>query len=334
LSRKKKAIFLLLIIFISQNVVRAQSTSLEVFPKFAQPGDKVLINIQSIPREEIDLILSFNGNLNVTDNEFIYTMESLEIPQNIKVFQIEAENVALLRFAVIINEVPVTQTIQGMEGYATISGKNILPGKYWVQISGIPSIGYDEVKFNVTARINIITDNQGEYTLTYDTTGFPSGVLTVKADSIMTQVVLENRKYEPPKRYNLVIEPFSIPEKFIQGKELELIYKVTSLEDDVPGFLVHFRVENEILDQEKIHNISVNEAILYNVLWTPESSGLKVIQAVVDPTNLIDETEELDNISQQMIKVEKNKNIIIYLVVSLPIAILIYFFSRFLIRKT
>jgi hypothetical protein len=334
LSGRKKTILLLLIILISQKVSHAQVTSLEIIPNDPKPGDNVQITIQSTPRNKVDLILSFKGNLNVSNNEFIYTMENLEIPHNITVFQVEAENVGLLRLAVIVNEVPVTQTIQGTKGYATISRNNILPGKYWVQISGIPSVGFDKVKFNVTAHTSVITDNQGEYISSYDITGFPSGEFIVKADSMTKKVILKNRKYILPKSYNIVIEPFSIPEKFIQGKELELTYKITNLGEDVSGFLVQFSVENEILDQEEINDIKVNETILYNVLWTPKSSGLKEIQAIVDPTNLIVETEELDNISKQMIKVEEKKNLITYLIVLLPIAIFVYFFSRFLSKNT
>lgn len=325
---RKKTITLLFLIFISQKFALAQVTSLEIIPNNPEPGDELLISIHSVPKDEVELILSFNGNLNVSDNEFIFTMENLEIPHNITAFQVEAENVELLRLAVIINEVPVTQTIQGIEGFATISRNNISPGKYWVQISGIPAMGYDEIKFNVTARTTIITDSQGEYISTYDITGFPSGDFIVNADSMIKKIVLKNRKHTPAKSYNLVIEPFSIPEKYVKGIELELIYKITSLRDDIHGFLVQFSVEDEILDQDEINTITVNETILYTVFWTPKSSGFKVIQAVVDPTNLIIETEELDNFSKQMIKVEENRNIITYLIVSLPIVIVVYFFSR------
>jgi hypothetical protein len=321
--------FFLLLILILTNpcLTRAQVNSLEITPTEPKPGDMLLIVINANPMEKVEVILTFKGYLNVSNNEFLYTIEHLEVPHNITEFQVEAENVEFLRLAVIINEIPITQTIESTDGLATITRNDINPGNYWVQISGIPKNGFKEINFNINAKTTITTDSQGKYTTTYNITSFPTGEIIVKADSLTQKIKLKNKK--PTPTHNLVIEPFSIPDKFVKGNQIELIYKIINFGNDVSEFFIQFSVDDEIVDQYEINVLLANETRLYHVYWTPKTSGQKVLQTVIDSTNQIKETEELDNISKQIIEVEENMNLLRYLILSLPILIASYIFIRY-----
>jgi len=299
----------------------AQVTSIEITPSAPKTGDVISITLQSIPNDKVDVAVSYYTVLTPINDEFTFTLESFEISQNLENLQIEAENVELLRVAVIINGIPVTQTIQGEDGFAKALQDLISPDIYWMQVSGVSTVGSEHVFVNVSAQSSILTDVRGKYITKYDTTGFPPGEIFVKADTYKRKILLQNDKPPLPIPCNIMIELHSIPETFQLNNEYELSYNINNQGDNITGLLVQFMVDNETTLQEEIQGLQGNHTQIYTVKWIPTQSGTHLLQVIVDPNNEIHETNEGDNISKHVVNVEETRNISIILIVAVPLVL-------------
>ena len=313
--------------FLFPHFTNAQVTSIEITPSYPKPGDILSIKLQSTPKEKVDVTISYTGALNISDNEFILTIENMEIPENIDTIQVEAENVSLLRVTSIINGIPITQTAMGEDGRAEITQTHIPSGVYWTQLSGIPIAGVEQVSFTVGAQSSIITDDQGEYTTEYNTVGFPPGEIIVKAGSFTKKMLLRyNTIPEPipqPTPRNLIIEPHNIPESFQLNNEIMLYYRITNEGETLTGLIVQTMVDDEIILQKEISQIFGYDTYIYTVSWTPNHSGSHIIKVVIDPYNTVHETNESDNITEVSVDVEESRNISTVLIATVLLVIII-----------
>ncbi|MFC1802517.1 CARDB domain-containing protein [Thermoproteota archaeon] len=295
---------------------------MEITPSSLKPGDVITINLQSKPNNKVNVTISKNRAINVTNNEFTLILERFDIPQNIENIQIEVKNVELLIATVIINEIPTTQTVQGKDGYAKIVQDLFPPGVYWVQLSGYSTTSVEQVYVNVSAQLNIITDEKGKATTIYDTTGLPPGEIYVKAGEY-TKTVLIRAPYVP-RLGNIVITPHNISERFQLNNEYELLYNITNQGDNATGFLIQLEIDEKITLQETILQLEANETYLYTVRWTPSKSGSHLIQVIIDPKNEIQETNEEDNIIQHEIDIEKTRTPYFIYIIAVVVAVFVY----------
>ena len=316
-----------LTLFLFPHFTSAQVTSIEITPSYPKPGDILSIKLQSTPKEKIEVTISYTGALNVSDNQFILTIENMEIPENIETVQVEAINVSLLRVTTIITGIPITQTAMGEDGRAEITQNHIPSGVYWMQLSGIPIADVEHVSFTVGAQSSIITDDNGEYTTKYNTVGFPAGEIIVKAGSFTTKMLLRNNTTpEPipqPTPRNLIIEPHNIPESFQLNNETMLYYRIINEGETLTGLIVQTRVDEEIIHQKEISQIPGDETYIYTVSWTPNQSGSHIIQVVIDPYNTVPETNESDNITEVSVDVKESRNNFVALIATMLLVMLI-----------
>ena len=322
-----------LVLFLFPHFTSAQVTSIEITPSYPKPGDMLSIKLRSTPIEKVDVIISYAGALNVSDNEFYLTMENMEIPENIETVQVEAINVSLLRVTSIITGIPITQTAMGEDGRAKITQNHISSGVYWMQLSGIPTVGVEQVFFTVSAQSSIITDDNGEYTTKYNTVGFPPGEIIVKAGSFIKKILLRNNTTpEPspqPTPRNLIIEPHNIPESFQLNNEIMLYYRITNEGETLTGLIVQSRVDDELILQKEISQIPGYDTYIYTISWTPNQSGSHIFQVVIDPHNTVHETNESDNIAEVSVDVKdpRNNSLVIISTVLLVVIIIGFYTS-------
>lgn len=322
-----------LILFLFPHFTSAQVTSIEITPSSPKPGDILSIKLQSTPNEKVDVMISYSGVLNVSDNEFLLTLENMEIPENIERVQVEASNVSLLGVTTIINGIPITLSTMGEDGRAEITQNNIPSGVYWMQLSGIPIADADEVFFTVGAQSSIVTDENGEYTTKYNTVGFPPGEVIVKAGSFTTKKLLRNNTTQvpipQPTPCNLIIELHNIPESFQINNETRLIYRIINEGEALTGLIVQTTVDEEMIHQSEISQILGDETYIYAVNWTPNQSGSHIIQVVIDPYNVVPETNESDNITEVSVDVEEPRNNSLALIATvLLIMLIIVYYTR------
>jgi hypothetical protein len=312
----KHIVLICIVLFISPIPTYAQVYSMNVTPDSPKPGDLITIDLQSKPRNKLNITITKNRVINVTNDEFSFTLDKFEIQQNMENIQIEVKNVELLLATIFINESQTTQTVQGIDGYTKLVQNLSPPGIYWVQLSGYSTTNVEQVFVNVTVQIGIVSDDKGKSTVIYDTTGLPPGEITVEAGACVEKVLL--RTPYVPRLGNIVIKPHNVSERFKLNNEYELLYDITYEGDNSTGFLIQVKIDKKIAFQETISQLIPNDTIVYIVKWTPTKSGSHIIEAIVDPYNEVKETFEEDNIAQYEINIEKTGiNLIRYFLVAL-----------------
>jgi hypothetical protein len=289
---------------------------MDITPNSPKPGDVIAINLRSEPNIKNNVTISKNRSINVTNNEFSFTLEKFEIQQNMENIQIVLKNVELLLATIFINEVPTRQTVQGKDGFIKIIQDISPPGKYWMQLSGYSTSNAEQVYVNISVQLGIISDEKGNSTVVYDTTGLSPGEITVKAGAY-TETMLIRTPYVP-KLGNIVITPHNISESFELNNEYELLYNVTNEGDNSTGFLIQVKIDKKNTIQETIPQLESNDTFVYMVKWTPTRTGSHIIEAIVDPYNEVQESSEEDNIAFYEIDIEKTGgNLIYYLLIAL-----------------
>jgi hypothetical protein len=181
--------------------VSSKVSEVEISPSNPKQGDNVMVRLFALPEETIDISISFMQVIPVSENEFVLTMNSVEIPQTPNLFTVRAENVERLRVTVKIFGIPITKSSLGSDGTSVVSQGNVPKGRYWVQISGIAENDASSVKLTITARTTIVTDSKGEYATSYDTSNIPPGDFTAKIGDYTETVTLLPRdivENQPP----------------------------------------------------------------------------------------------------------------------------------------
>ena len=203
--RSNYIVLLYIFWFIFPHFTYAQVYSIDITPNSPKPGDLITINLQSKPNNKINLTISKNRAINVTNNEFSFTLEKFEIQQNTENIQLEVKNVELLIATVFINEILTTYTIQGKDGKSKIIKDLSAPGEYWVQLSGYSTTNAEQVYVNVSVQLSVVSDEKGKITRTPTFDEVKDKVaqdfLQKKQDEVYQQLIERLMKAEQVKIY-------------------------------------------------------------------------------------------------------------------------------------
>jgi hypothetical protein len=299
MSRSLKATLLMLLL--TTYFVSGQVDPITITPSNPVPGDLITFNLQSEPNKDMNITISYNGALKVTNNEYLFALTSFEIPEKLENVTIQAQPVEFLSVTIIQNSIPITQTVTAKDGIAELSKSQISPGVHRVQLSGVTLAPVDYISVFVEVKSKITTDDLGAYVIEYDSTGFPPGDIVIQADTHTLYVLLA----EAQVIGNIMVSQETAPEEFLAGVEHEIYYLITNTGSELRDLLIEYIVDDEVLYSDTIPSILANSSSVYLVTWTPSKSGDHNIQLHIDPQNVIEETIEEDNIIEYIASVEE-----------------------------
>ncbi len=172
---------------ISVNVNPAEEINGEYY---VVKGTVLNIELRGSPKESVDVRLNYKFYLDVEGGTYRYRFESFHLPLDAKELTIKSYKVIDMSVkSTILWVIPVTLHAYATNGVARISVGKIGAGNYNVEIYGQSEC--ESVCVEVEMRSNLILDEKGLFTIKYDTSGLPSGDLTVivNGDRIRAHIV-------------------------------------------------------------------------------------------------------------------------------------------------
>ena len=130
------------------------------------------------PDELLRFEASFQMQLPVKDSQYQYET-SISVPQKPNRFTIRVQNVQDLNAGVKMG-FWLTKHFEALSGVATLSQSNIPPGRYNLKIFGQAQEGSSRVPVDVSMETEVKANKSGDYSLTIDTAGMPSGQYAIR----------------------------------------------------------------------------------------------------------------------------------------------------------
>lgn len=152
-------------------------------------GNTLEIRGNATPEQNLNISVSFERNVNVSDGKYVYELDDVEIPEGSNSFVIKAEGVEDLNFTVKMF-VPLTRTFQADGGVAKFSDSNVPSGSYDIRIDGNAKEGVSTVRLTITAANMILVDSDGEFRYTYSTHFLPPGNFIVDVSGSSKEITL------------------------------------------------------------------------------------------------------------------------------------------------
>ncbi len=178
-----------MIIVLTAHSGAAAVTDWELKPENPVVGDTVEIKGSADPEEEIDVLVAFDREVQVSDGRYEYLLEDVKIPSGFNNrFTVQAEGADDLNVRVKMI-LWLTKSAQASGGTATVSQSRVPPGTYRIRIDGDAS--GSSVDLKITAVQQIKADSEGKFLYTYSTKSMPAGNFEVELGGDSKQVTLE-----------------------------------------------------------------------------------------------------------------------------------------------
>ncbi len=168
----------------------------ELSPENPVVGDTVEIKGGADPEEEIDVLVSFDREVQVSDGRYEYLLEDVKIPSGFNNrFTVQAKGADDLNVRVKMI-LWLTKSAQASGGTATVSQSRVPPGTYRIKIDGDAS--GSSVGLKITAVQQIKADSEGKFLYTYSTKSMPAGNFEVELGGYSEQVTLKSEEDTMP----------------------------------------------------------------------------------------------------------------------------------------
>lgn len=155
-------------------------------------GDTISIKGNASPGEKVDVFITFEKTVPVSEGEFEYILEDVKIPEGLNnLFTVEARGVKNLNVRAKI-VIWVTKSSEASGGVATVSQSSVPPGTYTIKIDGNAGEGVSEVNLKITAFQGIKADSNGDFSYSYNTKAVPSGDFEIKVGDTKKKVTIES----------------------------------------------------------------------------------------------------------------------------------------------
>ncbi len=146
-------------------------SSFDLSPPNPNPGDKITLTGKASPGEQLTFRTSFSMNLPVNAGQYYYET-SVEVPPKPNRLVVNASNVRDINLGIKFS-LWITKRIEATRGMASISQSDIPPGKYALKLFGQSQAA--SVPVDLTAETQVKADDQGDYSISIDTSGIPAG---------------------------------------------------------------------------------------------------------------------------------------------------------------
>jgi len=180
-------------------------TGLDVTPEVVVPGETLLLSGKaSSPGEDVWLSSSFEMELPVSDGEYVIEFNGIDFPRGEKKFSIVADDVKDIRISLYPVfwrkvEYPLQGPLNATDGTARISISfpatyhNVtidISGKKDIKVYGDAADGANSVNLKVATAINVIADQNGDFSLNVSTGGVPDGEFLITAGELKKTVYI------------------------------------------------------------------------------------------------------------------------------------------------
>jgi len=180
-----------LLILTLTNAAYANVNEIRVSPEKPVKGDVIKVLIKASPEEEVKITISFKMAIAASNGKYEYRLNNVKIPSSSNSFTVKAANVKNLHISVkVLLLFWVTKSVEAKDGVATLSQSNVPAGTYNIVIHGDAAEEATKVTLQITASTKIVTDQNGIYEYSYDTSSIPPGTFTVKVGDITKTITL------------------------------------------------------------------------------------------------------------------------------------------------
>jgi PKD repeat protein len=159
-------------------------------------GDTINISGSASPGEKLNILVTFEKNVSVSEEEYEYSLQNVSIVNELgNLFTVEAKGVNNLNVRA-KKVIWLTKSANALGDTAIVSRSNIPTGIYQIRIDGDAKEGVSEVHLKITASQTVQADSNGNFSYSYNTTVVPPGNFEVKVGDI-TKVITLGSKEEP-----------------------------------------------------------------------------------------------------------------------------------------
>lgn len=159
------------------------------FPSEPVVGDVLKINGKTSPKSEVDIVISFEKKVPVTDGRYEFTFNNVDIPPPPNRYTITAREVENIKFSVKLL-FWFTRKREATSGVAVFKDSNVPSGLYNTKVHGKAKPDVFTVDLNIQALQKIKSDDKGDFSFSYDTSALPPGDFTLNVDDSAVNVTL------------------------------------------------------------------------------------------------------------------------------------------------
>lgn len=161
----------------------------DILPENPVLGDALEIKGKATPDENIGVSVSFERIADVSDGEYVYELDNVNIPKGSNSFTIEGRGVENLNFTVKMF-VDLVKNIEASAGVAVFSDSNVPSGNYDIRIDGRALEGVSTVSISMTASNVIPVGSDGNFSYIYETGFLPEGEFVIDVAGTSKKIIL------------------------------------------------------------------------------------------------------------------------------------------------
>ena len=170
----------------------------EFSPQEPVSGDILNINGSASPGEKVDVFVTFEKTVPVSEGKFEYNLKDVKIPEGFNnFFTVEARGAENLNVRVKM-VLWVTKSSEASGDTATVSQSNVPSGTYKIKIDGDAGEGVSEVNLKITAFQRIKADSNGDFSYSYNTKAVPPGDFEIKVGGITKEITIKPKEIDQP----------------------------------------------------------------------------------------------------------------------------------------
>jgi hypothetical protein len=157
-------------------------------------GDTLKIKGSASPEENIDISVTFEKTVPVSEGTFEYVLDCVQIPGGFNNrFTVEAREAKDLNVRLkMLTWLTKSSTASG--GTATISQSSVPPGTYTIRIDGDANEGASNVNLKITVFQGIESNSKGDFSYSYNTNAIPPGDFIINVGGITKTVTIKSEE--------------------------------------------------------------------------------------------------------------------------------------------
>lgn len=168
--------------------VTATADSWELVPENPAVGDIVKMKGTNFTGETVDVLVSFEKEVRVSEGRYEYLLENVEISPGFKNrFSVEAKGADDLNVRVKM-VLWVSRSAKAEEGIATVSQSYVPPGTYQIRIDGKSNASFVKLKITGLQQVKV---ESGNFSYKYNAESIPSGSFEIKVGNVTKHVTLQ-----------------------------------------------------------------------------------------------------------------------------------------------
>lgn len=184
----------LILILLLVSPAAASINNWDFSPKGPVSGDILQLKGNAAPGDKVDVLVSFEKTVPVSEGKFEYILEDVKIPGGLNnYFTVQATDAKNLNVRVKM-VIWITKSSEASGNVATVSQSSVPEGTYRIKIDGEAKEGASDVNLKITAFQGLEADSNGEFTYSYNTKSVPAGDFEIKVGDTAKTVTIQSRE--------------------------------------------------------------------------------------------------------------------------------------------